>query len=202
MFCLLLKHQLFKFHVEKAASLLHESTRLLNDTIGSQSTLPVDSLGTLRYSNSGFVKRNNIALAFGVISVLCLNGVASFQFHNAPIPHLTFAAIFFLFMIIYMWLAISIDTALDTFCNRSTRICRWLTAVLCTLVFLPFIILQLFQVPLEKMSAAACEITMTLSFLAYFLTFVPDFATVDFEIVIRTREGVRRPRSDINTTPQ
>ena len=75
-------------------------------------------------------------MILGSISALCMNGVASFQFHNVLYAHLTFAVLFFALALIHVFIVLSLDFKVSKESKFILRI-RLGVAVFAAVVFIP-----------------------------------------------------------------
>ncbi|KAM9971655.1 hypothetical protein ACTFIW_011638 [Dictyostelium discoideum] len=120
---------------------------------------------------------NRFSTSMGFISGLSMHGVSSFQFHNANLVHVIFAALFFLCGFIYLLtqtildIKNSSDIPLKVLIIRKILIC-----VSC--LFVGYIITQFF---IDNL-AAIFEIISALSIFAYMVTFFYEFSNLTLNI--------------------
>ncbi|KAN0035690.1 hypothetical protein ACTA71_004976 [Dictyostelium dimigraforme] len=126
------------------------------------------------------MKFNKFITSMGVISGLSLNGVASFQYKNASVPHLIFAALFFICGFIFILTQTIIDDQISNNPNRIKNIRKFLILICC--LFVPYVILQFIQNPIAKNISAIFEITSASCIFIYMVSFFFEFSKVNLNI--------------------
>ncbi|KAN0033535.1 hypothetical protein ACTA71_007222 [Dictyostelium dimigraforme] len=120
---------------------------------------------------------NRFSTSMGFISGLSMHGVSSFQYHNANLVHVIFAALFFLCGFIYLFTQTILDNKNSTDIPLKVSIIRKiLICVSC--LFIGYIITQFF---IDNL-AAIFEIISALSIFAYMVTFFYEFSNVTLNV--------------------
>lgn len=120
---------------------------------------------------------NRATLVLGLLSILGMSVVATFQETSVMTVHLLGAMLFFLSGVLY----ISFQTFLSfrSFPHGpSLYVCRTRLAIsaVAALVFVPTLICKFYdQNPVLQKASAGCEWIVAFSFVAFFLTYIDDF---------------------------
>ncbi|EAL69038.1 hypothetical protein DDB_G0277073 [Dictyostelium discoideum AX4] len=126
------------------------------------------------------MKFNKFIASMGIISGFSLNGVASFQYKNASVPHLIFAALFFICGFIFILTQTIIDDQISNNSNRIKNIRKVLIFICC--LFIPYVILQFIQNPIAKNISAIFEISSASCIFIYMVSFFFEFSKVNLNI--------------------
>jgi len=143
---------------------------------------------------------NKACLALGLISAFGMNGVAAFQYHNAPIPHIVFATLFFLFGVVYLLVQTYVDSITKSLA-RGMMIFRRIISITSLLFFIPYLVFQFFSKPIYQNVAAAFEILSAGTFFLYFITYFYEFSqlklNIDFSYQLRNSTATHSPTSPL-----
>ncbi|KAK5575103.1 hypothetical protein RB653_010359 [Dictyostelium firmibasis] len=120
---------------------------------------------------------NRFSTSMGFISGLSMHGVSSFQFHNANLVHIIFAALFFLCGFIYLLTQTILDNKTSNNIPLKISIIRKILICISCL-FIAYIITQFF---IDNL-AAIFEIISALSIFAYIITFFYEFSNLTLNI--------------------
>ncbi|KAN0026285.1 hypothetical protein ACTFIV_007269 [Dictyostelium citrinum] len=122
------------------------------------------------------LKFNRFSTSMGLISGLSMHGVSSFQFHNANLVHVIFAALFFLCGFIYLLTQTILDKNSTDIPFKVSIIRKILICI--SFLFIGYIITQFF---IDNL-AAIFEIISALSIFAYMVTFFYEFSNLTLNI--------------------
>ncbi|KAF2069897.1 hypothetical protein CYY_008783 [Polysphondylium violaceum] len=143
---------------------------------------------------------NKACLGLGLISAFGMNGVASFQYHNAPIPHIVFATLFFLFGVVYLLIQTYMDSITKSL-PRGMMIFRRINSIASLFFFIPYLVFQFFEKAIYQNIAAAFEILSAATFFLYFITYFYEFSqlklNIDFSYQLRNSTATHSPTSPL-----
>jgi Frag1/DRAM/Sfk1 family len=144
--------------------------------------------------NGVWERWNNIILGVSVLSVVALQGVASFQYHNVPPVHLTFAAVFFLASMFFLVGTAVLEWKVGAAeghrrLPKSVRNFRVATAAIDLLAIVPFFLFQFLgqstgQRNVDLSISAAAEILATLMIFVFVLSYWHEFRRVKLAFAV------------------
>jgi len=151
-------------------------------------------------SRDRLLRLNTITMMIGGFSAICMDGVASFQFDNLRPAHLAFASLFFLTVIIHMWFINYIDNNVS---RESLFLLRSRIAI-CTLAsgtFVPMIVLNVLQTPLDMNVSAIFEISTLGLVFFFFLTYYNEFRKFKLSVELFMHEEYERVNTIYGSNP-
>eukprot|EP01114_Cavostelium_apophysatum_P009272 TRINITY_DN22374_c0_g1_i1.p1 TRINITY_DN22374_c0_g1~~TRINITY_DN22374_c0_g1_i1.p1 ORF type:complete len:242 (-),score=15.88 TRINITY_DN22374_c0_g1_i1:31-756(-) len=131
----------------------------------------------VKKTNTGresLLRTNLVAMVLGGISAVCMNGVASFQFHNVLYAHLSFAGTFFFLALVHAFMVIYLDFIVSKESKLLLRM-RLVVVVLSCCAFVPMVGLNMIHHSLDQNISAASEISCLGFLFIYFITYYVEF---------------------------
>jgi len=128
----------------------------------------------LNTGRDNLLKANSIAMIIGGISAVCMDGVASFQFHNVLYVHLSFAASFFLLAIVHIFIMNILDFKVSKESRHLLRF-RLFCALFAVAAFVPMVALNLNQESFDQNVSAVAEISCLGILFVHFITYIIEF---------------------------
>jgi len=150
-------------------------------------------------NKESLLKINKVAMVFGGIGAICMDGVGSFQFHNILYAHLSFAASMFIFAIIHICMVARIEYSVSEESNHIVRF-RIFLAISAALLVFPCFAFNIFQASLDQNISAVAEISCTSCLVLFFVSYISESRRVTLTLqVVDPKTTFRESLNDSDT---